>query len=125
MKKAIDAIAPKTVDEYLAMQPGPVREMLEQLRQTILKAAPGAEELISYGMPGYKLNGPLVYFGAFKKHCSFFPGSGSLLNEFAEELKEFTTSKGTLQFTVDKPLPKALATRMVKLRVKQNLSKGK
>jgi uncharacterized protein YdhG (YjbR/CyaY superfamily) len=113
------------VDSYLALVPEKMQLLLQKLRQTIRKAAPDAEETISYGMPAYRCHGVLVYFAAFKNHCSFFPASGTLINEMKNELKGFKTSKGTIQFTVEKPLPASLVTKMVKARVRQNLEKEK
>ncbi|HNG44023.1 MAG TPA: DUF1801 domain-containing protein, partial [Cyclobacteriaceae bacterium] len=95
------------------------REALEKLRAQIKAAAPKAEESISYGMPAYKYKGPLVYFGAFKKHCSFFPGSSTIIAN-QKELKGFTVAKGTIQFTPEKPLPAALVKRIVKERIREN-----
>ncbi len=113
----------KTVDEYLERLPAEVMEVLENLRQLIKSAAPGAEELISYQMPGYKLNGPLVYFAAFKNHCSFFPGK-KIADEYAAELAGFKVSGGTIQFTVAKPLPASLIKKIIKRRVKENNEKA-
>lgn len=110
---------PKTVDEYLAALPEEIRSVLTQLRKTIISTAPKAEEAISYGMPGYKYYGALVYFAAFKKHCSFFPGSSQVIKMY-EELKSFKTAKGTIQFTIDKPLPATLVKKIVKGRMKEN-----
>ncbi|HEY6955575.1 MAG TPA: DUF1801 domain-containing protein, partial [Flavisolibacter sp.] len=89
------------------------------------EAAPTAEETISYGMPAYKLNGVLVYFGGFKNHCSFFPGGNALIEEFREDLKAYKTSKGTIQFPLNEPVPVGLIKRMVKAKVKKNLAKTK
>ncbi|MBC7861612.1 MAG: DUF1801 domain-containing protein [Bacteroidia bacterium] len=102
-----------------------VQIVLEKLRHTIRTTAPAAEELISYGMPAYKLHGMLVYFAAFKNHCSFFPGNSSLVKELQDELKPYKTAKGTIQFTVEKPLPASLVKKIVKLRMKENLAKSK
>lgn len=110
---------PKTVDEYLESLPADVHTTLEKLRKTIKSVAPKAEEVISYGMPGYKYNGALLYFAAFKNHCSLFPG-GSSLKDLVEELKPYRTSKGTLQFTIDKPLPTSLVKKIVKKRMEEN-----
>jgi len=79
-----------------------------------------ATEAISYGIPSFHYKGALVWYAAFKKHCSFFPMDHSLEEEFAEELKKYKTSKGTIQFPVDEPLPKKLVTRIVKARVTLN-----
>lgn len=108
-----------SVDEYLKAQPTGFRAALEKLRLQIKAAAPKAEESISYGMPAYKYKGALVYFGAFKNHCSFFPGSSSILAN-KEGLKGFTITKGTIQFTPENPIPAALIKSIVKERVLQN-----
>jgi uncharacterized protein YdhG (YjbR/CyaY superfamily) len=114
----------KNIDEYLSDLPEKERVVLEKLRHTIKKAAPKAEERISYKMPAFFYEGPLVYFAAFKNHCSLFPASGKVTSELKEELKSYATSKGTLQFTVEKPLPAKLVTKIVKMRVKQNEEKA-
>lgn len=114
----------KTVDEYIALQPAEVREKLEKLRQTIKKAAPQAEEAISYMMPAYKFYGVLVYFGAYKSHIGFYP-TGRGISAFEKELSIYEGSKGTVRFPIDKPLPIGLISKMVKFRVKENLSKKK
>jgi uncharacterized protein YdhG (YjbR/CyaY superfamily) len=113
----------KNIDEYMVSQPENVRETLENLRQIIRETAPEAEEVISYGIPAYKYHGMLVYFAAYKKHCSLFGGTGSLTEEMKEELKAYKTSKGTIQFTVEKPLPDELVRHIVKFRMKQNVEK--
>ena len=110
---------PKTVDEYLDKLSADVRTVLEKLRTTIKTTAPKAEEVISYGMPGYKYQGPLVYFAAFNNHCSFFPGSSQVIKLY-DELKSFKTAKGTIQFTTDKPLPSAIVKKIVKARMQEN-----
>jgi uncharacterized protein YdhG (YjbR/CyaY superfamily) len=110
---------PKTVDEYLARVPDDARATLEKLRQTIRAAAPQAVEVISYQMPMFKHHGMLVAFAAFKDHCSFFAGSG-VMDAFADELKNYKTSKGTIRFTVSKPLPATLVKKLVKARIKHN-----
>lgn len=115
----------KDIDSYISIVPEKMKPLLINLRQTIRKAAPRAEELISYGMPAFKYHGMLVYFAGFKNHGSFFPGNSTLIKEMKEELKNFKTSKGTIQFTIDNPLPASLVTKMVKQRVKENLMKGK
>ncbi len=109
----------KSVEEYLKLQPAGVRAALEKLRAQIRAAAPKAEESISYGMPAYKYKGALVYFAAFKNHCSFFPGSSSILAN-REDLKDFIVAKGTIQFTPEKPIPASLVKSIVKARVLQN-----
>jgi uncharacterized protein YdhG (YjbR/CyaY superfamily) len=110
----------KSVDDYLLVVPEDFRAVLDKLRQTIKKAAPKAEEVISYRMPAYKYLGTLVYFAAFKNHCSFFPGSKSIIRKFAKELKPFKTSAGTIQFTADNPIPASLVEKIIKLRMKEN-----
>jgi uncharacterized protein YdhG (YjbR/CyaY superfamily) len=121
----MEKLQAKTIDEYLAYQPEKVMEALENLRQIIRETAPEAEEVISYGIPAYKYHGMLVYFAAYKKHCSLFGGTSSLTEEMKEELKAFKTSKGTIQFTVEKPLPDELVREIVKIRMKQNVEKMK
>jgi len=112
-------IAARTVDEFIIQQPVSIRERLEKLRTIIKKAAPKSEELISYQMPAYKQNGILVYFGAFKNHIGFFP-TASGIEAFRHELTDYKTSKGTIQFPNDKPIPIDLITKIVKFRVKEN-----
>ena len=114
-------LKPTNVDAYIAAYPEEVQALLEQMRKIIKKAAPKAEEVISYGMPGYKLNGMLVWFGAHAKHIGLYP-RGSGIEQFAGELEGYKTSKGAIQFPIDKPLPVALITKIVKYRVKENLS---
>jgi uncharacterized protein YdhG (YjbR/CyaY superfamily) len=115
--------SPKTVDEYLARVPPGFRASLQQLRKTIKAAAPEADEVISYQIPAFRLNGILVYYAAFKDHCSFFVGSSKVRSEFSAELKQFETGKGTARFTPDRPLPADLVTRIVKARVAENAAK--
>jgi uncharacterized protein YdhG (YjbR/CyaY superfamily) len=115
----------KTVEEYLNLFPENQRDILEKIRKAIKDTAPKAEEAISYGMPGYKLNGPLVYFGGFKDHCSFFPGSYAVIKQFGKDLKDYKTSKGTIQFPLDKPVSSALIKKMVQARIKENEIKQK
>ena len=111
--------APKSIDEYLAGVPEPARGTLNKIRTAIRSAAPPeATEIISYGMPAFKHKGVLVWFAAFSNHCSLFP-TASVIETFESELKGFATSKGTIQFPTDKPLPTALVKKMVKARVAQ------
>jgi uncharacterized protein YdhG (YjbR/CyaY superfamily) len=112
----------KDIDTYLIDLPENVRLVLEELRQTIRETAPNVEEVISYGMPAFKYHGMLVYFAAFKNHCSFFPGSATM-GKMEIDLKPYKTSKGTIQFTVDKPLPAELVEKIVKSRMKENEEK--
>ena len=112
---------PKDIDEYLAGVPEPARSTLNTVRAVIRSAAPAdAIEAISYGMPAFKYEGSLVGFAAFSNHCSFFPMNSSLIQNFKDELRNFKTSKGTIRFAVDKPLPAALVKKMVKARVAEN-----
>ena len=113
---------PKNIDGYIENFPGDVRVMLQQIRETIRNAAPDAEEVISYQMPAFRLNGMLVYFAAFSKHIGFFPTS-SAREAFPDELAAYKGGKGTIQFPFDKPLPFDLITRIVKFRVVENLAK--
>ena len=96
--------------------------MLEDLRQTIRKAAPKAEEVISYQMPAFKFHGMLVYFAGFKNHIGFYPTS-SAIKAFNKELSAYAGAKGTVRFPLDKPIPVGLITKIVKHRVKENLAK--
>jgi len=113
-----------TVNEYLLDLTSKQRKVIEGLRTVIKKAAPKAEEAISYGIPAFKYNGPLVYYAAFKDHYSFFPGGKIILQVFKDELKAFKTSAGTIQFTDEKPLPATLVKKIVKYRMKQNTLKN-
>jgi len=110
--------ASETIDSYIAAYPKDVRILLQELRKAIRLSAPGAEETISYQMPAFRLNGILVYFAAFKNHIGFFP-TASAVEAFKKELSPFDTSKGTIRFPLDKPVPLALVKRIVKYRVKQ------
>lgn len=110
---------PATIDEYLAGVAEPALATLQAMRRAILAAAPaGTVETISYGMPTFKYNKKsFAGFAAFKAHCSYFPMGGGLLEEFAEELKGYAISKGTIRFPMDKPLPAALVKKLVKARI--------
>lgn len=113
-----------TFQEYAASFPKEVQQLLRKMRLTIKKAAPKAEEKISYGVPTFTLNGNLVHFGAFKKHIGFYPGPGAI-KAFKQELSGYKGNKGSIQFPFDEPLPLKLVTQIVKFRVKQNMSKVK
>jgi uncharacterized protein YdhG (YjbR/CyaY superfamily) len=111
---------PKTIDEYLARVPEPARSTLEKVRAAIRSAVPpGATETISYRIPAFRYKGVLVWFAAFSDHCSFFPTS-SVVKMFKQELKGYKTSKGTIRFPSDEPLPIGLITALVKARIAQN-----
>jgi uncharacterized protein YdhG (YjbR/CyaY superfamily) len=115
--------APKNVDEYLARVPEPACGMLNKMRAAIRSAVPPeATETISYGIPAFKHKGVLVWYAAFTNHCSLFPGA-SVVEAFKNELKGFSTSKGTIHFPTGKPLPTALVKKLVKARVAQNEGK--
>lgn len=113
---------PTNIDAYIASFPKDIQEILEQLRITIQKAAPKATATIKYAMPCFMLNGNLVYFAAYKNHIGFYPMPAAI-KTFKKELVDFKTSKGAIQFPLDKPLPLKLITGMVKFRVKENLAK--
>ncbi len=115
---------PNSVEEYIAEFSVTTQRLLKQVRAAIKKAAPEAEESISYGMPGYKLNGPLVYFSAFKHHIGFY-ATPSGHTAFEEELAKYKMGKGSVQFPIDEAMPISLITKMVKYRVKENLEKKK
>jgi uncharacterized protein YdhG (YjbR/CyaY superfamily) len=113
----------KDFDDYFSQQTPEVQILLEQMRQTIKKAAPKAEEVISYNMPAFKYYGMLVYFAAYKNHIGFY-ATPTGHSEFKEELSIYKQGKGSVQFPLTKPLPLDLITKIVKFRVKENL-KGK
>jgi uncharacterized protein YdhG (YjbR/CyaY superfamily) len=107
---------PKTHDGYLAAVSDDKRAALETLREAVKAAAPGAEECISYRLPAFRLNGKLlVAYGAAANHCAFYPGS--VVEALKNELKDYDTSKGTIRFPADRPLPPTLVRKLVKLRI--------
>jgi uncharacterized protein YdhG (YjbR/CyaY superfamily) len=109
---------PRTIDEYLAGVNGDQRVALEKLRKIIRTVAPEAEECISYGLAAFRMNGrPLVAFGAWANHCAFYPMSSSIVKSFQDQLTGFETSKGTIRFSTDKPLPTAMVKKLVKARI--------
>lgn len=115
--------APKSIDEYIATAPSAVRAVLRKVRMTISAAAPGAQEVISYRMPAFKLHGILVYFAAFKAHIGLYPpvsGDASL----EKALSPYAGPKGNLKFPLDQPIPYALIKRVVLIRVKQDLARA-
>jgi uncharacterized protein YdhG (YjbR/CyaY superfamily) len=111
---------PATVDEYISRYPEPVQLQLERLRQVIRKAAPAAEEVISYQIPCYKQDGPLLSFAAFPNHCGLYVINKQIRTDYAAELKGFKTAGTTIQFTTDHPLPAALVKKIVQRRIKEN-----
>ena len=118
-------IKPKTIDEYLANVRPDHRKTLQKLRQTIQTVVPEAEECISYGIPAFRLNQRLlVFFGAWANHCAFYPGSAATLKNFRNELRNFQTSRGTIRFSPERPLPVALVKKLVKTRIAENNDRG-
>jgi uncharacterized protein YdhG (YjbR/CyaY superfamily) len=117
--------APTSVEDYLAALPQEPRAALEKLRKTIRAAAPEATETINYQMPTVKDHGRvLLYYAAFKDHCSLFPASSAVMEALGEELKPYFSGKGTVRFTADKPLPAALVKKIVKARIEENATRG-
>ena len=114
----------KDIDSYIASYPQKTQVLLKKMRAVICKAAPQATEAISYGVPTYKLNSNLVHFGGFKSHIGFFP-TPSGIKHFQKELSAYKTSKGAVQFPIEKPIPVGLVAKIVKFRVKENLRKHK
>lgn len=109
----------KNIDEYIKSFPVEMQEKLHKLRAVIHAAAPDATEVISYGMPTFKLNGNLVHFAGYAHHIGLYPAPSGIA-AFANELAEYKTSKGAVQFALDQPIPYDLVTRIVKYRVKEN-----
>jgi len=117
MKTAIKEI--KTIDDYINQFPDEIKSKLEMIRKAIKKAAPKATEVISYGMPAFKQNKVLVYFAAGKNHIGFYPTPKPIL-VFSKELADYKTSKGAIQFPLDKKIPIALVSKITKFRVKED-----
>ena len=113
----------KTVDEYLAAVPADQRAALEKLRRMIRAAAPQAEECISYQLPAFRYQGALVAFGAWANHCAFYPMSSALPAAYQKELKKYETSKGTIRFRPDHPLPAVLVRKLVQARIAENVAR--
>ena len=111
-----------SVEEYFAAMPADVRGKLRSLRKTIRQSAPEAEEVISYNMPAFKWNGMLVWYGAHTEHIGFYPRS-SAIAAFEDDLAGYKTSKGAIQFPIDKPIPTALVKKIVKFRLAENVRK--
>src|SRR5579872_5005288 len=116
---------PKTIDEYLASVPEDKRTALQALRAVIRAAAPEAEECISYKMPAFRLNGMLVGSATARHHCALYAWNGSAVGLLADESSGYATSKGTIRFTHDKPLPEALVRRLVEMKVAKNREKAR
>ena len=114
----------KNIDHYISTFPKDIQQILQEIRTTIHKAAPEAEEAISYQIPTFKLNGNLVHFAAWKNHIGFYP-TPSGTKEFEKELSKYERAKGSIQFPLNEPIPLALITKIVKFRLKENEKKGK
>jgi uncharacterized protein YdhG (YjbR/CyaY superfamily) len=115
---------PQEIDDYIDGYPKDVQRLLKQMRRTVKKAAPNAQEKIAYGIPTLTLNGNLVHFAAFKRHIGFYPGAAGIAT-FKEQLSAYKSARGSVQFPFDKLLPLALVSRITKFRVRQNLRKRK
>jgi len=113
---------PNNINEYIAHFPLETQKLLEEVRQTIHKTVPEAKEVISYGMPAFKLNKVLVYFAGYAKHIGFYP-TGAGIEAFKNEFSDYKWSKGAVQFPIDKPMPLDLITRIVKFKVERDLEK--
>jgi len=114
---------PQNIDEYIALFPKDVQEILEKIRVTIKKAAPTAQETINYQMPTFTLHGNLVHFAAYKNHIGFYPTPSGIEN-FKKELSVYEGAKGSVKFPLDKPIPYTLIGKIVKFRVKETLKKA-
>jgi uncharacterized protein YdhG (YjbR/CyaY superfamily) len=115
---------PNGIDEHIAKFPKDVQSILEKIRETIQKAAPDAQETINYGIPTFTLEGNLVHFAGFKNHIGFYP-TPSGIEKFKKELSIYEGAKGSVKFPLDKPIPYALISKIVKFRAKENLEKAK
>ena len=109
----------QTVEQYFSALPRKERDLLETLRKTIRQAAPQAEEVISYNMPAFKWNGMLVWYAAYKKHIGLYPRPSAIV-AFKDELAEYKTSKGAIQFPIEKGIPTSLVKKIVRFRLKEN-----
>jgi uncharacterized protein YdhG (YjbR/CyaY superfamily) len=112
-----------SIDEYIAGFPEEIQEKLQKVRQTVRQAAPEAKETIKYRMPTFELKGNLVHFAAYKQHIGFYPAPSGIEN-FQEELATYKSSKGAIQFPLEKPIPYGLIAEIVRFRVKENLQKA-
>jgi uncharacterized protein YdhG (YjbR/CyaY superfamily) len=113
-------MAPKDIDSYMASVEEPKRSTLEALRRSILDVVPDADQCISYGMPAFKVQGKTVAgFAAFKDHLSYLPHSGSVIGELGDELAGYRSTKGSLHFGIDEPLPDGLVRRLIETRMRQ------
>lgn len=114
----------KNIDEYIANSPEAIQTFLKEVRKVVREVAPDATETIGYGIPTFKLNGNLVHFAGYKSHIGFYPGAEAI-EVFKKDLSKYNTSKGTVQFSLDKPMPISLIKKITKFRVKVNLDKKK
>jgi uncharacterized protein YdhG (YjbR/CyaY superfamily) len=119
----MDTTNPTTIDEYIASFPEEIQDKLQKIRQTVRQAAPEAQETIKYRMPTFELHGNLVHFAAFKQHIGFYPAPSGI-ESFQKELAMYKSSKGAIQFPLDKPIPYGLIAEIVRFRVKENLQKA-
>jgi len=115
----------KTIDEYQSVFSPKVKKLLRDLRRAIKQAAPEAEEVISYNMPAFKFYGILVYYAAHKEHIGFYPGSSVIIEFFKNDLVKYKTSKGTIQFPLERAIPVRLVKKLVTYKAKQNLERTK
>jgi uncharacterized protein YdhG (YjbR/CyaY superfamily) len=116
----------KSVDEYIASQPDAVQGVLKRVRSVIRKAVPGAEEVISYQIPAYKMNGgPVLYFAGWKHHYSLYPATGHLVEAFKDDLESYEVSKGTIRFPLSEPIPVKLIERIAKFRAREVADRAK
>ena len=114
---------PQTIDQYIALYPADVQVLLEKVRETIREAAPGAEEAIKYQLPTFVLHGNLVHFGAFKRHIGFYP-TASGIAKFKNELAAYASSRGSVRFPFDQPIPYRLIATIVRFRANENEAKA-
>jgi uncharacterized protein YdhG (YjbR/CyaY superfamily) len=115
----------KSVDEYIATHPGDVQAILQRVRSTIRKAVPGAEEVISYQIPTYKLHGDaVIYFAGWKKHFSLYPATDQLVEAFKDDLAPYEVDKGTIRFPLSQPVPVKLIEHIAKFRAKETASRS-
>ncbi len=124
MRKMKRSEKPANIDEFISNYPVEVQAVLQKVRQTIQQAAPEAKEKISYGIPTFTFHGNLVHFSGYEHHIGFYPGAAPIV-QFEKELKPYETSKGTVRFLIDKPIPHDLITKMTHAAIERNLEKEK
>jgi uncharacterized protein YdhG (YjbR/CyaY superfamily) len=116
----------KSVDEYIATHPEDVQAILQRVRSTIRKAVPGAEEVISYQIPAYKLHGgPVLYFAGWKQHYSLYPATAHVVAAFKDDLAPYEVNKGTIRFPLSQPVPVKLIERIAKFRAKETAERAR